>query len=101
MIDIPNDKRVIMTKNGNLQFNQQLVGTQKAAELKPKGLWYAIGDEWIQWVKSESPQWAEQYLYEIQLDLSKILVLDTVEKVKSINDTFGANFHGYPAIDWE
>ena len=44
---------------------------------KPKGLWYAIGSEWLDWVRSEMPHWEGKYLYDIDLGDSNILKLNS------------------------
>lgn len=35
--------------------------------LKPEGFWYAIDNAWIEWCRSEMPEWEHEYLYEIIL----------------------------------
>ena len=42
---------------------------------KPMGLWYAKGNAWIKWVRKNMPHWEQEYLYRLDLDYSKILVL--------------------------
>ena len=56
------------------------------AAIKPKGLWYACGDSWIEWVRREMPHWLERanYLYEVKLGEEIIQI--------SNDDEFG-NFH--------
>ena len=42
---------------------------EQSTGMKPKGLWYSCGDEWIDWVSGEMPEWlaAANYLYEIEI----------------------------------
>ena len=35
---------------------------------KPKGFWYAFGNEWIDWVNSDMPQWKSKYSYYYLVD---------------------------------
>ena len=46
--------------------------------LKPKGLWYACGDDWIKWTSREMSHWLEDanFLYEITLINSISLILN-------------------------
>lgn len=83
-------------------------GQQKTA-MKPYGLWYACGGEWIEWMKQEVPAWLEdgQYLYEVFPKYSTtglydyewgeyaggVLRLSTKEEVEIFHDLFGAWDH--------
>jgi len=49
---------------------------------KPAGLWYSLNTEWVDWLTGEN--WLERIAannIEIEVDLSKVLVLDTLEKI--------------------
>ena len=50
--------------------------TQQTTGMKPNGLWYSCGDDWIRWLRSEMPHWLDNsnYLYE----------LSTTNKIKHI-----------------
>ena len=39
------------------------------SDMKPKGLWYACGDDWIRWLRINQEEWIDdsKYLYEIEL----------------------------------
>lgn len=53
---------------------------QSDRDLKPNGLWYACGDAWEEWVRSEMPEWGPTRFprkFKIDLDLSGVLKLDT------------------------
>lgn len=49
---------------------------------KPKGLWYATGSEWLKFVKYDYTSKMSDYdkILKLDLDLSKMLIIDTEEK---------------------
>ena len=47
--DYHND-RLIVSKYDSLNFDINKVGEQEI-RMKPKGLWYGIGDSWLRWIK--------------------------------------------------
>ncbi len=72
---------------------------------KPLGLWYSREDEddnWSQWCRAESFADIDSMVRtELQLDLSRMLLLKTVDDVLEFSRTFGVN--RYPTIrdiDW-
>lgn len=65
-----NNKRIIITKNNKISFEN--ISSQKSGP-KPFGLWYGIGTSWIDWVKDEMPDWDYDNVFEIVIDESKIL----------------------------
>ena len=78
---------------------------REKAGYKPQGLWYGCGDSWIEWTKSEQPDWLEKskYLYEISTTPS-VLVIDTPEKFKAFEEKYvdnGPNADKFSNwIDW-
>ena len=59
---------------------------QKEMSLKPIGMWYAFGEEWLKWVYNEGmfSSWGkdyDRYRYKIFVDKSKILTLLTEQDV--------------------
>ena len=71
---------------------------QTSGSLKPRGLWYGFGDEWIGWLKSEMPEWWDeaQYAYKIFPDMSNILVINTREELDEFIDRYNVGRN----IDW-
>lgn len=57
---------------------------QRAAS-KPTGFWYGIDNSWIDWCESEMPEWVTPHRYKLDIDMSKVLVVDTIEKMRDIN----------------
>lgn len=97
-------KHVIMSKKPikNINFDPKRYkgGDPK---FKPVGLWYAMGSEWVDWVSHEVPDWKGSYLYSLEINPEKMLILDTPQKVMAFhkkyarNDSyFGHNF----TVDW-
>lgn len=77
----------------------------KGADLKPNGLWYAVGNEWQAWCeerKVEVEKLTEyRYRYELDVDMSKLCVLDDVEPVMDLHWKYGYKHKGnFTAIDW-
>ena len=72
-------KRYHMTKDDRLDLSRKY--TQRNGNLKPKGLWYSIENEWAEWVKYNMPHWAEKYNLQLVLNQSKILVIDSLDKL--------------------
>lgn len=71
---------------------------QSSGSLKPKGLWYGFGDEWIGWLKSEMPEWWDEaeYAYKVIPEMANILVINTVEELDQFIDTYNVGRN----IDW-
>lgn len=52
---------------------------------KPYGLWYGIDNSWIDFCESEMPEWVSPHRYKLDIDMSKVLVVDTIEKMYDMN----------------
>ena len=72
---------------------------------KPVGLWYACGDEWVDWLESEMQNWLAdvKYVYEVVPNLPRILELDTENDVRAFGDQYGVpGYRGaVDVIDWK
>ena len=55
---------------------EKRVFTQRAT-MKPNGFWYGFGNEWIDWVRSEMPDWEGKYIYEVDIGNTNVLKIDT------------------------
>jgi hypothetical protein len=57
----------------------------RGASRKPTGLWYSCGNEWLEWVRNEMPQWlvAYEYMYALKLNYTKGLAGGKVLKITS------------------
>lgn len=83
IVNMPNikpDDRIIMSGDKRIvprNSNQKMTGYDKdGIGFKPTGLWYALGTEWIDWVRHNMPGWEQQYLHALSINKSKILDLD-------------------------
>lgn len=56
---------------------------QNSDGAKPKGLWYGIGSSWIDWVRSEMPDWESNYLYEVTLHEDRILKMSEIDELNN------------------
>ena len=85
----------------NLIFKDRV---QDDKRLKPKGLWYGIDNEWLDWC-NEMPGWIHQHNYTLKLDMSKILLITNSVQL----DRFTDEYKIYPLsvakfllfIDWK
>ena len=71
---------------------------------KPNGLWYAMDDQWQAWCDEHSAGKFGNYRYgyELDVDISKVCVLDDVEPVMAFHWKYGYKHEGnVKAIDWQ
>lgn len=64
--------------------------------IKPRGLWLAKGDEWLK-ACNKMGMGCAKYKYEIIVDMTDIIVIDSVEKLIEFTQTYRLNFF---SIDW-
>lgn len=62
--------------------NEQLSG------YKPLGLWWGVGDSWMQWCMSEMKEWLCPYIYEIVLNEENVLRIDTIKKFEKFEEKY-------------
>jgi hypothetical protein len=82
--------------------------TERAGGLgKPLGLWYAVGWAWVEWCRSEMPEWAKGVrAYRLTLDRARLLCLVTEYDVLAFGREYGCDpYHmggrlGTMHIDW-
>ena len=79
-------QRIVATSDpGPLQFTSVPLNVLdiRLIHFKPVGLWYACGAEWLDWLKYNEPtRWGFCGLYEIILDESLLLRIDTLDKLR-------------------
>lgn len=69
---------------------------------KPEGLWYALNNEWIEWCNGNQPEWIKSNNIDIEVDLSKILVIETIDQLKYFSDKFSNEIaFKIKHIDWK
>lgn len=74
---VSNSDRVVMLNEPWDPKKYPRVFVQKPG-IKPTGLWYALGLEWIRWTASETPEWLGKYFYRLSVNESLLLQLATV-----------------------
>ena len=95
-------KKVHHTENDLINLKES--NYNQAQTMKPKGLWYDVDLSWLDWCKSEMPDWTYKNHFKLDIDESKILIIDTKEKLiefdkeysKKIDETLSIHY-----IDWE
>jgi len=99
------DGRRIFTTNK--KYGRFLRPRIRQHELKPHGLWYAMGDSWIDWCLGEEFGGIGKYIYDVELNpKANIKFLTTEDDVLSFSqkykrtDGYYANFPSIH-IDWE
>lgn len=84
---MPEDKRVHHTRTEKLCTTRTY--DQQPHELKPRGLWYAMGDAWADWCTAEEyADTGSMNCFELDLDLENILVLDDTSRVREFAEEF-------------
>jgi hypothetical protein len=66
--------------------------------IKPRGLWYSIGDEWIEWVRKNMPEWEHSYNHTIVVDESKLLIISTFIELEAFISAYKKDEYN---IDWK
>lgn len=76
--------------------------SQRPMDIKPDGIWYALGGDWSDFAELIGlTGTGTQYVYEIEVDYSKVLKLDSVQKVIDFSEKYSAAMHGLPLINWQ
>lgn len=68
---------------------------------KPNGLWYACGNEWIERMAYEMPEWIGNYIYSIDLNEGSILNIRGYNQIKDFDKTYGVKTEWGWGIDWQ
>jgi len=93
------EQKVFISKKPYTDFQN----VRQEPHQKPAGLWYGCGDGWIEWLRSDMPQWLEEstYLYEIKLG-SDVLQISNNKEFQNLEDKFKARDRfGREVIDWD
>ena len=81
----PTDK-VIMTADAEIKFRN--ISQQGHVDDKPRGLWYAVGKSWIEWVRDNMPQWEQDNIFKIETT-SKIAIIKNREDALKFTAKYG------------
>jgi len=81
--------------------NVQQVKTTSVSQ-KPKGLWYACGKDWKEYIQGRKPEWASgyQHKYLLQVNLNRMCVIRTEKELLDFHRRYGIEIRGKVAIDW-
>jgi hypothetical protein len=70
---------------------------------KPKGLWYACGKDWKEYVNKETnSEWASSFKYKnlLEVNLNRMCVIRTKQELWMFTGKYGIEITGQDAIDW-
>ena len=84
--------RIIMSPEETITPEYRL---QPERDFKPKGLWYAIGTEWYDWIESNMPKWLDQYDYVHILELHPGSVIELGKDISydEFEDLYGVKLY--------
>ncbi len=76
---------------------------EQEVDFKPRGLWYGIGESWLDWLDSEQANWYGPYTYVLDIPRgAEILSLRTADAVVAFEQKFGVALGRTTtrSIDW-
>jgi hypothetical protein len=100
---IPNSKGiygVIKPKDRIIMSGEEVITPRNTLQIKdgfkPRGLWYAIGTEWWDWVNNEMPHWVDNYNFVFKLELHEDMILKLGHDMSFIEfeERYGINKYG-------
>ena len=96
------EQKVFISKTPYTEFRNVQQKKPPHPMVKPQGLWYGCGDAWVEWVRSEMPDWLEEssYLYEVKTD-GKVLKISDDAGFEELEAGFGIQSPFGRLIDWE
>jgi hypothetical protein len=56
---------------------------------KPKGLWYAIGGSWHEWLNTDMPQWEGSYDYLLDVNENELKIIQTQAELEEFSRQYG------------
>jgi len=98
--DYPNARITMSPKRGDGTLTYAPTQQSDKAFAKPTGLWYAIGTEWIDWVRSEMPDWEGENAFALSIDESKILKLSNLQDLQQFENLYGDG-ERFTQIRWD
>ena len=100
-LELTDDMRIHMSKK---PFELEPRTFTQKDEFKPSGFWYGFGSEWIDWTRSEMPEWIGKYIYSIDIGNTNILQIKTHMELMQFNSEYKADVYmkdAGEAIDWK
>jgi hypothetical protein len=97
------DIRVVMSHEAKINFRPTPIDKQKVGS-KPSGFWYGFGDSWLQWVKSEMPDWETEHIHIVKINKNRVLRISSYDELVAFTDEYGSQISSmgpnYVYIDW-
>mgnify|MGYP003135984010 CR=1 FL=1 len=93
-------EKVFVSDRPYTSFRNVQQETPAYGMMKPKGLWYACGDSWIEWSESELGQIRGDHLYGLELG-EGILRISTEEEFSQFIDRFLTPGEFGKILDWK
>jgi hypothetical protein len=93
------DKRYILSEDNEITFRN--VKQDSKVTFKPKGLWYAIGSGWAEFLIYGLPERSKEAnnLHEIQVT-DRVLKLNTIEEAVDFSKKYGFDSDFGTKINW-
>lgn len=102
-LKLPSDVRIHMSKKPfeleRRTFNQRVT-------IKPSGFWYGFGSEWIDWCRSEMPNWVGKYIYSVDIGNTNVLQIKTHMELMQFSREYSRGlmpqiYEEGESIDWK
>ena len=100
------EQRIVTAKSPVVLHPVDWGGEKPSDYSKPPGLWYAAGNAWVEWCRSEIPEWLQgiRFCYQVDIDTTKILQLKNAEEIDDFTRQFGIEvipgLTRHIGIDW-
>jgi|SRR5210317_20152 len=100
------EDRIILSPDTKVKFRN----VQQGKDFKPKGLWYAAGTSWMDWIESEMPDWKYKkdtkdllHVHKLEINQNAIIQLQTKRDVIEFEEEYGVepSYGASVLIDWE
>ncbi len=95
-------KRLHTTNNPELILDQQYtqLGAEEFPVKKPSGLWYSMGEGWLEWVTANMPEKKGKYTYHLDIDDTDILKISTLKELTDFISKYQNKVGHFYGIDW-
>jgi hypothetical protein len=82
------NERIVMSHEDKIIFKPTPIEKQKIGP-KPMGFWYGFGSSWLDWVRSEMPDWETDYAHLVKVNDTRILKISTFDELLAFTEEFG------------
>lgn len=95
----PESERFVLSHEEKITFRKQTEFKEELG-MKPKGLWYGLGMNWIYGASRFARHLADtyEYIHKLTINESRVCILDTPEKYVEFTKKYGEK--ASPRIDW-